>query len=151
MRQAGLDLMQLIMDNECASSSLPSTTSGAKPSSALRAERAARSEASLVVDATEGPHSAGGCAATIFHEQPLGSYELFRRSEPLDDAVWDKLMRALDAELLPKPQREFAAAYGIEKSAVSEHFVRTSREKLQALLERPLDKLKALRHLHRRH
>ncbi len=38
--------------------------------------------------------------------------------------------------------REFAAAYGIEKSAVSERFVRTSREKLQALLERPLDKLK---------
>ena len=37
--------------------------------------------------------------------------------------------------------REFAAAYGIEKSAVSEHFVRTSREKLRELLERPLDKL----------
>ena len=38
--------------------------------------------------------------------------------------------------------REFAAAYGIEKSAVSEHFVRTSREKLHALMERPLGKLK---------
>ena len=35
--------------------------------------------------------------------------------------------------------REFAEAYGIEKSAVSDHFVRISREKLRDLLERPLD------------
>ncbi len=30
-------------------------------------------------------------------EQRLGSYELFRRSEPLDAAVWDKLMLGLSA------------------------------------------------------
>ena len=36
---------------------------------------------------------------------------------------------------------EFAEAYGIEKSAVSDHFVRISREKLRDLLERPLDDL----------
>ncbi len=60
----------------------------------------------------------------------------------LDGAVWDKLMLGLSTRNYSKAVREFAAAYGIEKSAVSEHFVRTSREKLQALLERPLDKLK---------
>ena len=38
--------------------------------------------------------------------------------------------------------REFAACSGIEKSAVSDHFVRVSREKLGEILERPLDKLK---------
>ena len=76
------------------------------------------------------------------HEQRLGSYELFRRSEPLDDAVWDKLMLGLSTRNYSKAVREFTAAYGIEKSAVSEHFVHTSREKLRALLERPLDKLK---------
>ena len=67
---------------------------------------------------------------------------MFRRSEPLDDAVWDKLMLGLSTRNYSKAVREFAAAYGIEKSAVSEHFVRTSREKLRELLERPLDKLK---------
>jgi hypothetical protein len=38
--------------------------------------------------------------------------------------------------------RAFAESYGIEKSAVSDHFVRVSRGKLGGLLERPLDKLK---------
>ena len=34
------------------------------------------------------------------------------------------------------------SSYGIEKSAVSDRFVRVSREKLRELLERPLDQLK---------
>ena len=36
--------------------------------------------------------------------------------------------------------REFAASYGIEKSAVSEHFIRVSRRKVRELLERDLSK-----------
>ena len=43
--------------------------------------------------------------------------------------------------IIRKPVRTFAASYGIEKSAVSDHFVRVSREKLRELLERPLDQL----------
>ncbi len=38
--------------------------------------------------------------------------------------------------------RTFAESYGIERSAVSEHFVRVSGGKLHELLERPLEKLK---------
>ncbi len=34
--------------------------------------------------------------------------------------------------------REFAESYGIEKSAVSEHFIRVSRRKVRELLERDL-------------
>ena len=38
--------------------------------------------------------------------------------------------------------RQFAEAYGLEKSAVSEHFIEASRTKLQQLMERSLDKKK---------
>ncbi len=38
--------------------------------------------------------------------------------------------------------REFADSYGIEKSAVSEHFIQVSHRKLRELLERPLGELR---------
>lgn len=38
--------------------------------------------------------------------------------------------------------REFSEAYGLEKSAISEHFIEASRAKLQEMMERRLDKLK---------
>jgi transposase-like protein len=38
--------------------------------------------------------------------------------------------------------REFTEAYGLEKSAVSEHFIEASRTKLKELMERRLDKMR---------
>ena len=38
--------------------------------------------------------------------------------------------------------REFTEAYGLEKSAVSEHFIEASRAKLKELMERRLEKKK---------
>ena len=38
--------------------------------------------------------------------------------------------------------REFSEAYGLEKSAISEHFIEASRAKLKALMERRLDKVR---------
>ena len=38
--------------------------------------------------------------------------------------------------------RDFSKAYGIEKSAVSEHFVEASRGKVKELMERPLGELR---------
>ena len=38
--------------------------------------------------------------------------------------------------------REFAEAYGLEKSAISEHFIEASREKLKAMMERRLEKMR---------
>ena len=38
--------------------------------------------------------------------------------------------------------KEFAEAYGVEKSATSGHFIQASRQKLQELLERPLGQLR---------
>ena len=49
----------------------------------------------------------------------LGSDELFRRDEPLDAAMRNKLLLGLSRRNYSKALREFAAAYGIEKSAVS--------------------------------
>lgn len=40
-----------------------------------------------------------------------------------------------------RPVREFAEAYGLDRSSISEHFIEASREKLKAMMER-LDKLR---------
>jgi hypothetical protein len=75
-------------------------------------------------------------------EVRLGSYEMFHRGEPLTETVWEKLMLGLSTRKYGQAVREFAAAYGLEKSAISEHFIEASREKLQAMLERRLEKMR---------
>lgn len=138
MRQAGLQLMQLIMDNEVR---------GAAGERYQRREaeqpfRWGREKGFLVVDGQKVPIKRPRLRSEAGREQPLGSYELFRRGEPLDAAVWDKLMLGLSTRNYSQAVRSFAESYGIEKSAVSDHFVRVSREKLRQLLERSLDGLK---------
>ena len=71
-------------------------------------------------------------------EVRLGSYELFQRSGPLQGAVWEKMMRGLSTRNYGPVVKDFASSYGVEKSAVSEHFLEASKEKLKALMERPL-------------
>jgi putative transposase len=73
-------------------------------------------------------------------EVRLGSYEMFHRGEPLTETVWEKLMLGLSTRKYGQAVREFTEAYGLEKSAVSEHFIEASREKLQEMMERRLDK-----------
>ena len=73
-------------------------------------------------------------------EVRLGSYEMFHRGEPLTETVWEKLMLGLSTRKYGQAVREFTEAYGLEKSAISEHFIEASREKLKALMERRLDK-----------
>lgn len=137
MRQAGLELMQLIMDNEVRQ------LAGERyqrrgPEQPLRW---GREKGFLVVDGQKVPIERPRLRSEDGREQRLGSYESFRSSEPLDAAVWDKLMLGLSTRNYSKAVREFAESYGIEKSAVSDHFVRVSRAKLRELLERPLDQL----------
>jgi hypothetical protein len=38
--------------------------------------------------------------------------------------------------------KDFHQAYGVEKSAVSDNFIASSREQLQELMERPLGELR---------
>ena len=75
-------------------------------------------------------------------EVRLGTYEMFHRGEPLTETVWEKLMLGLSTRKYGQAVREFTEAYGLEKSAISEHFIEASRTKLKEMLERKLDKLK---------
>jgi putative transposase len=71
-------------------------------------------------------------------EVPLGSYELFQRSSLLEETVWQKIMLGLTMRSYSEVVQQFADAYGLEKSATSEHFVNASRAKLKLLMERSL-------------
>ena len=73
-------------------------------------------------------------------EVRLGSYEMFHRGEPLTETVWEKLMLGLSTRNYGQAIREFIEAYGLEKSAVSEHFIEASRAKLKEMMERRLEK-----------
>src|SRR3954452_5104406 len=75
-------------------------------------------------------------------EVRLGSYELFHRGEPLTETVWEKLMLGLSTRKYGQAVRQFTEAYGLEKSAVSEHFIEASRAKLKHMIESRLDKLR---------
>src|SRR5215813_13755969 len=74
------------------------------------------------------------------HEIRLGSYELFHRGEPLTETVWEKLMLGLSTRKYGAAVREFREAYGLEKSAISKHFIEASQAKLKQKMERQLDK-----------
>lgn len=138
MRQAGLELMQAIMDNEVRNIA-GERYERREPEQPFRW---GREKGFLVVDGQKVAIERPRLRSEEGREQRLGSYELFRRSEPLDAAIWNKLMLGLSTRNYSKAVRTFAESYGIEKSAVSDHFVRVSREKLRELIERPLDKLK---------
>src|SRR5436309_15689438 len=73
-------------------------------------------------------------------EVRLGSYEMFHRGEPLTETVWEKLMLGLSPRKYGQAVRQFTEAYGLEKSAVSEHFIEASRAKLKDVMDSWLDK-----------
>ncbi len=134
MRQAGLELMQLIMEDEVRQ------LAGQRCQRREDAQgyRWGREDGFVVVDGQKVKVQRPRVRSVDGHEQPLGSYELFRRGQPLDEAVWDKLMLEISTRRYGQAVRQFAEAYGIEKSAVSDHFIRVSRRKVRELLERDL-------------
>jgi len=136
IRQAGLRLMDLLMQEEVRE------LVGER--SQRQAERTANRWGSergyCVVMGQKVPVKRPRVRSTDDQEVRLGSYELFHRGEPLTETVWEKLMLGLSTRKYGQAVREFTEAYGLEKSAVSEHFIEASREKLQAMLERRLDK-----------
>ena len=111
MRQAGLELMQLVMEDEVRQ---------------LAGERCQRRQPEqgyrwgseggfLVVDGQKAKIQRPRVRSTDGREHKLGSYELFRRNEPLDEAVWDKLLLGLSTRNYGRVVRQFAEAYGIEQ------------------------------------
>jgi putative transposase len=136
IRQAGLQLMDLMMQAEVEE------LVGQR--SQRQAERTANRWGSergyCVVMGQKAPVQRPRARTIDDQEVRLGSYEMFHRGEPLTESVWEKLMLGLSTRKYGQAVRQFTEAYGLEKSAVSEHFIEASRAKLQQMMERRLDK-----------
>lgn len=138
IRQAGLQLMDLIMQEE------------------VRELVGERSERQADRTANRWGNEHGYCVVMgqkVAIKRPrvrtaddkevrLGSYEMFHRGEPLTETVWAKLMLGLSTRKYGEAVRQFTEAYGLEKSAVSEHFIEASRAKLKEMMERRLNKIR---------
>jgi len=124
MREAGLALMSLVMEEEVKH--LAGERHEQHP--ARRAHRWGKEAGYCVVDGQKVPIERTRLRTPEKREQRLGSYEMFQRSGPLEHAVWDKLMRGLSTRNYGAVVKDFHEAYGVEKSAVSENFIASSRE-----------------------
>ena len=136
IRQAGLRLMDLLMQEEVRE------LVGER--SQRQADRTAHRWGSergyCVVMGQKVPVERPRVRSTDDQEVRLGSYEMFHRGEPLTETVWEKLMLGLSTRKYDQAVRQFTEAYGLEKSAISEHFIEASRKKLKEMMERRLDK-----------
>jgi len=136
IRQAGLQLMDLLMQEEVRE--LAGERS--QPQSDRTAHRWGNERGYCVVMGQKVPIQRPRVRTTDDKEVRLGSYEMFHRGEPLTETVWEKLMLGLSTRNYGQAIRQFTEAYGLEKSAVSEHFIEASRAKLKKMMERRLDK-----------
>jgi transposase-like protein len=138
VRQAGLQLIQLLMEEEVKQ--LVGERSRHAPERA--ANRWGSERGYCVVMGQKVPVERPRVRSTEDREIRLGSYEMFHRGEPLTETVWEKLMLGLTTRKYGDAVRQFTEAYGLEKSAVSDHFIEASRAKLKQLMERRLEKKK---------
>jgi len=69
-------------------------------------------------------------------EVPLGSYEMLQRASLMEESGWRKMMNGLTTRRYSDVVKELEQAYGIEKSAISDHFIDASPQRLNQLLER---------------
>jgi putative transposase len=138
IRQAGLQLIGLLMEEEVGQ--LVGERSRHSPE--RKANRWGTERGYCIVMGQKVPVERPRVRSTDDREIRLGSYELFHRGEPLTETVWEKLMLGLTTRKYGEAVRQFTEAYGLEKSAVSEHFIEASRTKLKALMERRLNKMK---------
>src|SRR6266852_8101429 len=136
IRQAGLQLVGLLMEEEVREL----VGERSQPQAERRANRWGKERGFCVVMGQKVPIERPRVRSTEDREVRLGSYELFHRGEPLTETVWEKLMLGLSTRKYGQAVRQFTEAYGLEKSAVSEHFIEASRAKLKQLMERRLDK-----------
>jgi transposase-like protein len=138
IRQAGLQLMSLLMEAEVEQR----VGERSQRQTDRTAHRWGCERGYCIVMGQKVPIDRPRVRTLENEEVKLGSYEMFHRGEPLTETVWEKLMLGLSTRRYGQAVREFAAAYGLEKSAISEHFIEASRAKLREMMERRLDKLK---------
>jgi putative transposase len=138
IRQAGLQMMELMMEEEVRAL----VGERSQPQTVRTANRWGTEKGYCVVMGQKVPIERPRVRTTEDREVRLGTYEMFHRGEPLTETVWEKLMLGLSTRKYGQAVREFTEAYGLEKSAISEHFIEASRTKLKEMLERKLDKVK---------
>src|SRR6202166_116764 len=138
VRQAGLQLVGLLMEEEVREL----VGERSQPQTERKANRWGTERGFCVVMGQKVPIERPRVRTIEDKEVRLGSYEMFHRGEPLTETVWEKLMLGLSTRKYGDAVREFTEAYGLEKSAISEHFIEASRTKLKALMERRLDKVR---------
>jgi putative transposase len=138
IRQAGVQIIGLLMDEEVGQL----VGERSRPMTERKANRWGSERGYCVVMGQKVPIERPRVRSTDDREIRLGSYELFHRGEPLTETVWEKLMLGLTTRKYGEAIRQFTEAYGLEKSAVSEHFIEASRAKLKKLMERRLNKMK---------
>ena len=138
IRQAGVQLVGLLMEEEVREL----VGERSQPQSARTANRWGTERGYCVVMGQKVPIERPRVRTTGDREVRLGSYELFHRGEPLTETVWEKLMLGLSTRKYGQAIRQFTEAYGLEKSAVSEHFIEASRAKLKEMMERRLEKVR---------
>jgi putative transposase len=138
IRQAGLRVMELLMEEEVRER----VGERSQPQADRTANRWGKERGYCVVMGQKVPIDRPRVRTTDDREVRLGSYEMFHRGEPLTETVWEKLMLGLSTRRYGQAVRQFAEAYGLEKSAISEHFIEASRAKLKEMMERRLDKLR---------
>ena len=138
IRQAGLQLMQLMMEEEVRSL----VGERSRPQTDRRWNRWGTEQGYCIAMGQKVPIERPRVRnSEDDKEVRLGTYEMFHRGEPLTETVWEKLMLGLTTRKYGQAVREFSEAYGLEKSAVSERFIEASRDKLKQLMERRLDKM----------
>jgi putative transposase len=138
IRQAGLRVMELLMEEEVRER----VGERSQQQTDRTANRWGKERGFCVVMGQKVPIDRPRVRTTDDREVRLGSYEMFHRGEPLTETVWEKLMLGLSTRKYGQAVREFAEAYGLEKSAISEHFIEASREKLKKMMERRLEKVR---------
>jgi putative transposase len=138
IRQAGLQVMELLMEEEVREL----VGERSQRQADRTANRWGSEQGYCVVMGQKVPVQRPRVRTVEDKEVRLGSYELFHRGEPLTETVWDKLMLGLSTRKYGQAVRQFTEAYGLEKSAVSEHFIEASRAKLKDMMESRLDKLR---------
>ncbi|HVI79246.1 MAG TPA: IS256 family transposase [Candidatus Acidoferrum sp.] len=136
IRQAGLQLMDLLMQEEVREV----VGERSQRQAERRANRWGVEHGYCVVMGQKVPIERPRVRTTDDKEVRLGSYEMFHRGEPLRETVWEKLMLGLSTRKYGQAVRQFTEAYGLEKSAISEHFIEASRAKLKDMMEHRLEK-----------
>src|SRR6202521_5492948 len=138
IRQAGLQLMELLMEEEVGEL----VGERSRPQPDRTASQWCKERGYCEVMGQKVRVNRRRVRTTDDQEVRLGSYEMFHRGEPLTETVWEKLMLGLSTRKYGQAVREFAEAYGLEKSTISEHFIEASRSKLKEMMERRLDKMR---------